>query len=89
MHREGYYEVSYPQNVLSIEMDFDHCILSLRSSLEHLAQLLNATIPLNLLPKGNASESVNLRRVIDAIANNQQLKNIQYLNELSVKNREL
>ncbi len=83
VHREGYYEINYPQNTLSIEMDFDHCILSLRSSLEHLAQLVNAIIPLSLPPKGKASESVNLRRVIDAIASNQQLKSIPYLNELS------
>lgn len=87
VHREGYYEVNYPQNVLSIEMDFDHCILSLRSSLEHLAQLVNAIVPLNLLPKGKVSESVNLRRVIGTIADTQQLKNIQYLSELSSKLR--
>jgi hypothetical protein len=85
VHREGHYEVNYPQNVLSIEMDFDHCILSLRSSLEHLAQLVNAIVPLNLPPKGKASESVNLRRVIDTIAENHQWENIPYLNELSSK----
>ena len=44
---------------------------------------MNAIIPLSLPPKGKASESVNLRRVIDAIASNQQLKSIPYLNELS------
>jgi hypothetical protein len=85
VHREGYYEVNYPQNVLSIEMDFDHCILSLRSSLEHLAQLVNAIVPLNLPPKGKASKSVNLKRVVDKIANNRQWETIPYLNELSSK----
>lgn len=89
VYREGYYEVNYPQNVLSIEMDFDHCILSLRSSLEHLAQLVNATIPLNLPPKGKASESVNLRRVIDAIENSQHLKSVPHLNELSLNLKRL
>lgn len=84
IQREGYYEVTHPQNTLSIEMDFDHCILSLRSSLEHLAQLVNAIVPLNIPPKGKASESVSLKRVIDKIADNQQLKGIQYLNELSI-----
>jgi len=85
VHREGYYEINYPQNALSIEMDFDHCILSLRSSLEHLAQLVNAIVPLNLPPKGKASESVNLRRVVDTIAEKHQWENIPYLNELSSK----
>ena len=83
VQREGYYEVNYPQNRLSIEMDFDHCILSLRSSLEHLAQLVNAIIPLDLPPKGKASESVSLKRVIHAIANNEALKSTPYLPELA------
>jgi len=83
VQREGYYEVNYPENKLSIEMDFDHCILSLRSSLEHLAQLVNAVIPLNLSPKGKASESVSLKKVIEAIVENESLKSIPYLSKLS------
>jgi hypothetical protein len=84
VHREDYYEVTYPQNTLSIEMDFDHCVLSLRSSLEHLAQLVNAIIPLNLPPKGKTSESVNLKKVIETLANNQHLNSIPSLKELSL-----
>jgi len=58
--------------------------LSLRSSLEHLAQLINAIIPLNLSPKGKASESVNLKRVICLIANNPSMKSISCLDKLSL-----
>lgn len=35
---------------LNIEMDFDHCINSLRSSIEHLAQLINSITCLGLSP---------------------------------------
>ena len=84
---EGYVEARYPQNTLSIEMDFDHCILSLRSSLEHLAQLVNALIPLNLPPKGKTRESVNLKRVIDILHNTPSLRSIPSLDELSTNLR--
>lgn len=69
---------------LYIEMDFDHCILSLRSSLGHLAQLINAIIPLNLSPKVIKGEThVTLKNVIEKIEQNDLLKNNKCLTNLS------
>ena len=80
---EGYQVVLCPPNRPAVEeMDFDHCVMSLRSSLEHLAQLVNAVIPLNLPSKGKASEAVSLKRVTDEIANRQSLKSIPPLSKL-------
>jgi len=54
-----------------IEMNFDHCVSSLRSSLEHLAQLINAVIPLNLSPRFAGGETpVTLRNVIKEMQSN-------------------
>jgi len=70
---------------LYIEMDFDHCILSLRSSLEHLAQLINAIIPLNLSPKVTKGQThVTMQNVIEAIVSNNLLRNDKCLSELSL-----
>ena len=69
---------------LYVEMDFDHCISSLRSSLEHLAQLINAIIPLNLSPKVTKGEThVTLRNVIEEIKKRNLLKNNECLCDLS------
>jgi len=69
---------------LYIEMDFDHCVLSLRSSLEHLAQLINAIVPLNLAPKRTKGKThVTLDKVIEEINGNDQLRSNEYLSSLS------
>lgn len=69
---------------LYIEMDFDHCVLSLRSSLEHLAQLINAIIPLNLSPKFTGGKTpVTLKNVIEEIKKNDLSKNSECLCNLS------
>lgn len=69
---------------LNIEMEFDHCVLSLRSCLEHLAQLINAVIPLNLSPKATKGQThVTLKNVIEEIRKNEILKNNEYLLSLS------
>ena len=69
---------------LNIEMDFDHCVLSLRSSLEHLAQLINVIIPLNLSPKATKGEThVTLKNVIGEIRRNDLLKSNECLSNLS------
>lgn len=82
----------YEQNVqdtgehdpFCIEMDFDHCILSLRSSLEHLAQLINAIISLGLTPRvTEGMRHVTLKNVTEGIGNNDLLKNNEYLSSLS------
>jgi hypothetical protein len=68
---------------LYIEIDFDHCISSLRSSLEHLAQLINAIIPLNLSPKVTRGEThVTLRNIVKEIKKNDLLKNNECLYSL-------
>jgi len=53
---------------LQIEMDFDHCIISLRSSIEHLAQLINAIVGMGLSPtRKQGSNTVDLYKVRDAL----------------------
>lgn len=74
---------SFP-SALSIEMDFDHCILSLRSSLEHLAQLINSVAKLGLLPTGDSRNAVSLKNVTKKIDNNPEFKNNDHLFQLSV-----
>lgn len=76
------YITSFPDTT-SIEMDLDHCISSLRSSLEHLAQLINSVAHLGLKPTGYDKDSVSLRNVINAIDCNTKHKNNQNLSKLS------
>ena len=72
-------------STLGIEMDFDHCILSLRSSIEHLAQLINAIVPLTLSPKVTKGEAhVTLKNVIEEIKKNDLSKNDKSLSNLSL-----
>ncbi len=74
---------SFP-SPLSIEMDLDHCILSLRSSLEHLAQLVNSVVQLGLQPTGYDKDTVvSLKNVVNAIDNNSKFKNNPNLSKLS------
>jgi hypothetical protein len=74
---------SWP-DTLHIEIDFDHCISCLRSSLEHLAQLMNVVIPLNLPPRITKGEKhVTLRNVIEEIRNNPTLSRNEALSALS------
>ena len=68
---------------LYIEMDFDHCVLSLRSSLEHLAQLINTIVSLNLVAKRTKGEAhVTLGRVIKKIKENDLLRSNEHLSSL-------
>jgi len=73
---------SFP-DTLSIEMDFDHCISSLRSSLEHLAQLINSVVQLDLKSTGYGKDTVSLQNVINTIDDKLDFKNNQNLSELS------
>ncbi|HEY78712.1 MAG TPA: hypothetical protein G4O09_06330 [Dehalococcoidia bacterium] len=73
---------NYP-NRLPIEMDFDHCILSLRSSLEHLAQLVNAVICLGI-PATGYHESVSLQRVISKLDKETLVQGYSCLSNLSL-----
>lgn len=71
-------------STLNIEMEFDHCVLSLRSCLEHLAQLINAIIPLNLAPRiTKGKKPVTLSNVIDELPRNKLSKNSECLLKLS------
>ena len=80
--KDGYNLINLPQNRFSISMDFDHCILSLRSSLEHLAQLFNASIPLGLPSRGRISESASLENVIKTTNTVGSFKSNTHLSEL-------
>ncbi len=73
---------SFP-SPLSVEMDLDHCILSLRSSLEHLAQLINSVVPLKLQPTVLGKDTVSLQNIVNAIHNTPKFNNNQYLSKLS------
>jgi hypothetical protein len=72
-------------STLSIEMDLDHCIASLRSSLEHLAQLINCVVKLGLQPTGHVKDkkTVSLPNVVEAIRDRLKSENNQYLSDLS------
>ena len=67
----------------SVEMDLDHCILSMRSSLEHLAQLINSVVPLGLQSTGYGRNTVSLQNIINAIDGSPKFKNNPNLSELS------
>lgn len=68
----------------SIEMDLDHCISSLRSSLEHLAQLINFVLQLGLQPTRHGKDTVvSLLNVVNAIDDSCKSKDNQYLSKLS------
>ncbi len=66
-----------------IEMDLDHCIASLRSSIEHLAQLINSVVKLGLKPVGYGKGIVSPQNVVDAINSSPKLKKDPYLSKLS------
>ena len=73
---------SFP-SPLSVEMDLDHCIISLRSSLEHLAQLINSVVKLGLQPTGRGEGTVELQRVVNKIGGSSKFTDNPYLSELS------
>ena len=73
---------SFP-DTLSVEMDLDHCISSLRSSLEHLAQLINSVVRLGLQSTGYGKDTVSLQNVINAIDGSPKFKNNPNLSKLS------
>jgi hypothetical protein len=70
-------------DALPIEMDLDHCIASLRSSIEHLAQLINSVVKLGLKPVGYGKGIVSPQTVVDAINSSTGLKRDKYLSRLS------
>lgn len=84
VYRNG--TTSFP-DTLSIEMDLDHCILSLQSSLEHLAQLINSVAKLGLKPTvyetTGHEPKVSLINVIKVIDDSPILNNNPNLSELS------
>jgi hypothetical protein len=51
-------EIRATIGTLNIEMDFDHCISSLRSSIEHLLQLLNIVADLKLFSLRTSGENI-------------------------------
>jgi hypothetical protein len=52
----------------AIEIEFDHCIVSLRSCIEHLLQLINHVASLGLVPTSyNRSDRVDIDNVIHCL----------------------
>jgi len=52
-----------------IEIEFDHCIVSLRSCIEHLMQLINHVAGLNLAPASYKADRVDIDNVIRGLKN--------------------
>ena len=74
----------------SILMEFDHCVISLRSSLEHLLQLINLVIPLGLAPQRKSKEQVvGIATVITAMSANRHIKQNNILGQLRENMKEL
>ena len=62
----------------AIEIEFDHCIVSLRSCIEHLLQLINHVANLGLVPTSYRNDRVNIDNVIRGLKshNNSVLKRL-------------
>ena len=67
----------------TIEMDLDHCIACLRSSIEHLAQLINSVANLGLKPVGYGKDIVSPYNVVNAINASPKLGKDPNLSKLS------
>lgn len=81
--RAGGSVIMFP-DTLPIEMDLDHCIASLRSSMEHLAQLINSVVKLGLKPMRNGKGIlVSPQNVVNAMNGNPELRKDQHLSKLS------
>ena len=69
----------------AMEIEFDHCVVSLRSCIEHLLQLINDVASLGLVPTSyNRSNKVDIDNVIQALKgpNNAVLNRLgSYLNK--------
>lgn len=55
---KAHQEIRDTIGTLNVEMDFDHCISSLRSSIEHLLQLINSVANLGLSPLGKMGGNI-------------------------------
>jgi hypothetical protein len=75
-------KTTWPDNY-SILMEFDHCVISLRSLIEHLLQLINVVIPLGLVPQRKGKEkAVDIDTIISVMSQTELCKNNVFLNQL-------
>lgn len=76
--------------LFSLEIEFDHLVLSLRSSIEHLMQLINFVADLGLYPTSNDRKiAVNVNNVIEKLntKTNKVLKKLgRYIKKEKSKN---
>lgn len=88
-HGEGYIKTTWPDNY-AILMEFDHCVISLRSLLEHLLQLINLAIPLGLSPRQKQNiPSVSIGAILVKMNGSERCQNNAVLNELKRNIQEL
>lgn len=80
--RNGGSIIMFPDPIY-IEMDLDHCVTSLRSSIEHLAQLINSVVELGLTPVGHGQGIVSPQGVVDAMNCSPKVKKDRHLSSLS------
>lgn len=83
-------KTTWPDNY-SVLMEFDHCIISLRSSVEHLLQLVNVVAELELVPKRSRGKeaAVGISVVIAAMDKNRLFDQCDVLRELRENIRSL
>lgn len=76
-------KTTWPDNY-SVLMEFDQCIISLRSLVEHLLQLVNVVIPLGLAAKrfGGKEAAVEISAVIAEMDKNRLFDQSDVLREL-------
>jgi hypothetical protein len=66
---KAHQEIRDTVGTLNVEMDFDHCISSLRSSIEHLLQLINSVANLGLSPLREKGENiVSIKNVAEKLS---------------------
>ena len=68
-------EIRDTVGTLNVEMDFDHCISCLRSSIEHLSQLINSVVNLGLFPlRAKGENTVSLKKVQEKLSERDRLE---------------
>jgi hypothetical protein len=76
---KAHQEIRDTVGALNVDMDFDHCISSLRSSIEHLLQLINSVADLGLSPLREKGENiVSIKNVAEKLSesDNSELKEV-------------
>jgi hypothetical protein len=71
-------------------MELDHCVVCLRSLIEHLLQLINVIIPQGLSPQRKGKrKAIDIDTIISVMNDSEPCKNNVVLNELIGNMQEL